>query len=43
VLSVVSAVVNYGGSSGLKHRTFHSIIQEADAEHINSVCHTDVP
>jgi hypothetical protein len=40
VLSVVSAAVNYSGSNGVKHRTFHSILQEANAEHVNSVCHT---
>ena len=43
MLSVVSAVVNCSGSNLLKQRTFHSILQEADAEHVNSVCHTEVP
>jgi len=43
VLSVVSFVVNYSGSNGLKHGTFHGILQEADAERVNSVCHTEVP
>jgi hypothetical protein len=43
VLSVLSAVVNYSGSSGVKNRTFHSILQDADAEYVNSVCHTEVP
>jgi len=43
VLSVVSFVVNYSGSNGLKHGTFHGILQEADAERVNSMCHTEVP
>jgi hypothetical protein len=41
MLSVVSAVVKFSGSNGLKHRTFHNTLQEGDAEHVSSVCHTE--
>ena len=43
MLSVVSDVVNYSGGNGLKHRTFHSTLQEADAERVNSIGPTEVP